>query len=163
MGTWSLAWRQSGGAGEGGGGGNCGVGGDGGKICGDGGSAIAAATSSPPQVLSLDGAEFIDGAEATRSADGADDGTTPMALSMVRRACNGALWTDVAGGGGTVMVALAARGIEESVCTDIPTKCNSARMNSEGGKVRSPFNFKVRQQLDKGLARASRTSPSQQT
>ena len=122
MGTWSLAWRQSGGAGEGGGG-NCGVGGDGvGKVCGDGGSAIAAATSSPPQVLSLDGAEFIDGAEATGSADGADDGTTPMALSVVRRACNGAaLWTEVAGGGGTVVVALAARGIEESVCTDIPT------------------------------------------
>ena len=96
MGRWSLAWRQSGG-GEGGGE-HCGVGG---RIvvnvCGDGGSAIATATSAAPQALSVDNAD--------------DSADAPIALSPLRRACIGALWTEVAGGGGTVMVALVARAI----------------------------------------------------
>tara|TARA_B100000768_G_scaffold179043_1_gene195936 strand:+ start:1498 stop:1848 length:351 start_codon:yes stop_codon:yes gene_type:complete len=100
VGRWSLAWRHSGGGGEGGGE-HCGIGGHiVVNFCGDGGSAIAAATSSPPQALSVDNAD--------------DSADAPIALYPLRRACTGALWTEVADGGGTVLVALGARAINET-------------------------------------------------
>ena len=77
------------------------------NFCGDGGSAIAAATSSAPQALSVDNAD--------------DSADAPIALSPLRRACTGALWTEVAGGGGTVLVALVTTAINMKVLTLVGT------------------------------------------